>query len=56
MHSFVVLYDKLFLVYKVKVDNVLLWEYSDDRNGDDIYEKRIVSWLTKYNRKASLGL
>ena len=47
MRSFVVLCDKLFPL-KAKVDNILLWEYSNNRNGDDIYEKKIVSWFAKH--------
>lgn len=47
MHSFVVLCDKL-LPLKVKVDNILLKEYGNNRNGDDIYEKKTVSWFAMY--------
>ena len=48
MHSFVVLYDKITILYNARVDNILLWEYSNNRNGDDICEKKIVSWFAKY--------
>ena len=49
MHSFVVLYDKKSDCIKSKVDNILLWEYILNKNGDDIYEKKTVSRFAKHN-------